>query len=133
MEKLIHENLFLGIIFYESTSIQANSISFLTDNDSPLQLGIMNRPKNYVIRPHRHLLHERKIEKTFEVLFIKSGSIKINFFDDKEIFLFSKDVKKGDVVLLAEGGHGFEMNEDSEIIEVKQGPFIADRDKIKFS
>ena len=30
------------------------------------------------------------------------------------------------------GGHGFSMIEESEIIEVKQGPYIEAKDKIRF-
>ena len=39
----------------------------------------------------------------------------------------------GDVILLAEGGHGFEMLEDSEMVEVKQGPYAGDGDKTRFA
>ena len=38
----------------------------------------------------------------------------------------------GDVILLADGGHGFKMLEQSEIIEVKQGPYCGERDKVRF-
>ena len=33
---------------------------------------------------------------------------------------------------MAYGGHGFEILEDSEMIEVKQGPYYKKVDKIKF-
>jgi hypothetical protein len=36
------------------------------------------------------------------------------------------------VILLAHGGHGFEMIEETEIIEVKQGPYAGDMDKVRF-
>ena len=36
------------------------------------------------------------------------------------------------MILLSFGGHGFEMLEDSEIIEVKQGPFAGNIDKSRF-
>lgn len=35
-------------------------------------------------------------------------------------------------MLLAYGGHGFKMLEDSEIIEVKQGPYAGENDKVRF-
>jgi hypothetical protein len=31
------------------------------------------------------------------------------------------------------GGHGFEMLEPTEMIEVKQGPFMGDSDKTRFN
>jgi hypothetical protein len=33
------------------------------------------------------------------------------------------------VILLATGGHGFEVLEEIEMIEVKQGPYAGDQDK----
>ena len=41
-------------------------------------------------------------------------------------------MKTGDVILLVSGGHGFEMLEESEIIEVKQGPYAGEEDKVRF-
>ena len=38
----------------------------------------------------------------------------------------------GDVVLFSSGGHGFTMIEESEIIEVKQGPYSGEQDKTRF-
>ena len=43
-----------------------------------------------------------------------------------------RDYQQGDVILLSSGGHGFEMLENSEIIEVKQGPFAGNIDKTRF-
>ena len=44
----------------------------------------------------------------------------------------SKILNKGDVILLVNGGHGFEMLEKTEMIEVKQGPYIDGKDKTRF-
>ena len=69
---------------------------------------------------------------TQEVLFIKSGKVRVDYFDDDKNYLESRILSQGDVVLLSGGGHGFYMLEDSEIIEVKQGPYAGDRDKTRF-
>jgi len=66
------------------------------------------------------------------VLFIKKGKVKIDFFDDDRKPIDTITVQTGDVILLASGGHGFEMLEDTEMIEVKQGPFAGDADKTRF-
>jgi hypothetical protein len=72
------------------------------------------------------------VQFTKEVLFIKSGSVRVDFYDDCQNYLESRVLNRGDVVLLAFGGHGFEMLEASEIIEVKQGPYAGDTDKTRF-
>ncbi len=65
-------------------------------------------------------------------LYIKTGKVRVDFYDDNQHYLESRIVEKGDVILLAAGGHGFEMLEDSEMIEVKQGPYCGEEDKVRF-
>jgi predicted nucleotidyltransferase len=93
----------------------------------------MNRPKDYVIPPHRHNIVSREVHLTQEVLFIKNGKVRIDFYDNEQNYVISTILDKGDVILLADGGHGFKMIEQSEIIEVKQGPYCGENDKIRFS
>ena len=119
-----------------SIIIRANyhkeGISFFTPGDFSQQLGYMNRPKGYVIDPHVHNLVERKVTLTQEVLYIKKGKVRVDFYDDDRNYLESRTVETGDVILLAAGGHGFEMLEDAEMIEIKQGPYCGDEDKVRF-
>jgi len=107
-------------------------IHFFTPGDFSQQLAYMKRPKDYVIDPHVHNPIARNIEWTQEVLFIKRGKVRVDFYDDKRIYLESRLLAKGDVILLAKGGHGFSMLEESEIIEVKQGPYVGEQDKTRF-
>jgi hypothetical protein len=130
VEKIIHKNLLLGILL--RGSFVKNGIEFFTDDQSSQQLGYMKREMNYEIIPHRHNLVSRDVRNTQEVLFIKSGSIRVDFYDDQENYIFSKVLFPLDTILLCEGGHGFHFLEESEIIEVKQGPYLEERDKVRF-
>ena len=112
---------------------QSEGIKFFTPDDFSQQLAYMNRPAGYVIQPHIHNPVAREVSFTKEVLFIRSGRVRVDFYDDKKNFLESRVLNPGDVLLLAFGGHGFEMLEDSEIIEVKQGPYAGEADKTRFS
>jgi hypothetical protein len=107
-------------------------INFFTPNEFSQQLGYMSRPMGYKIPPHYHNVISREVKLTNEVLLIKSGKIRVDFYDEKQSYLESRVLKKGDIILLACGGHGFEMLEKSEIIEVKQGPYAGDNDKTLF-
>ena len=109
-----------------------NGIKFFTPTDFSQQLGYMNRPKNYVIEPHLHNTVDRNVKLMKEVLYIKSGKVRVDFYDDKKNYVESRILHQGDVILLATGGHGFKMIDPSEIIEVKQGPYVEDEDKIRF-
>ena len=116
-----------------SSEYKQEGINFFTPSEFSQQLGYMARPKGYRIEPHYHNLVSREVKLTNEVLFIKSGRVKVDFYDEKQIYLESRVLNKGDIILLANGGHGFEMLEKSEVIEVKQGPYAGDEDKTRFA
>lgn len=109
-----------------------DGITFLTPNDYSQQLGYMNRPAGYRIPPHVHNPVPREVVFTKEVLIVKSGKARVDFYDDDRNYLESRYLNAGDVILLASGGHGFEMLEATEMIEVKQGPYAGDADKTRF-
>jgi len=130
IEKIEHNGQMLALII-RSNFTKAGIEFFSNDNDSQ-QLGYMNRPEGYIILPHRHNLIPREVHLTQEVLFIKSGKVRVDFYDNGQTYLQSALLNKGDVILLADGGHGFKMLEQTEMIEVKQGPYCGDRDKVRF-
>ncbi len=112
---------------------KTEGIKFFTPNDLSQQLGYMNRPQGYVIPPHLHNPVPREVQFTNEVLFIKSGKVRVDFYDDDQNYLESRVLHQGDLILLAFGGHGFEMLEPTEMIEVKQGPYAGEADKTRFA
>ena len=130
VEQITHNNKILAIIIRNSFSKEG--IEFFTPNDNALQVGYMNRPKDYSIKPHVHYQIPRTINTLQEVLFIKKGEIRVDFYEDNKNYLFSNNLSKGDFIILVSAGHGFFMLEESEIIEVKQGPYMEDKDKEKF-
>jgi hypothetical protein len=131
IETIQFEGKTLSVILYSNYKFEG--IKFFTPDDFSQQLGYMNRPKGYVIPPHIHNSVPREVQFTKEVLFIKSGRVRVDFYDDNQNYLESRILEQGDVVLLAMGGHGFEMLEPSEMIEVKQGPYAGESDKTRFN
>lgn len=115
------------------SDFSSDGIQFFTDPSSSQQLGYMKRPVGYEVVPHKHNQVERRVEITQEVLFIKSGSCRLDLYNEVNELDISVILRKGDVVLLAEGGHGLVMLEETEIIEVKQGPFSGEMDKTRFT
>ena len=130
IEYIKFEELILGIIIYHN--YKNSGIHFFTGENDSQQLGYMNRPKDYIIIPHRHNLVKRNVHLTQEVLFVKYGIIRVDFYTNEQVYFTSRVLKMGDVILLSDGGHGFKMLEDSEIIEVKQGPYCGEQDKVRF-
>lgn len=120
----------LAIIIYHD--YRKEGIAFFTPSDFSQQLGYMKHNKGETIQEHVHILHLREIKYTQETLFIKSGRVKVNFYTEDKQYLTSRELTTGDVILLASGGHGFEFLEETEMIEVKQGPYCGDQDKVRF-
>ncbi len=131
IEEIKDNNQLLVLIL--RSEFKADGIKFFTPNHFSQQLGYMNRPKGFVIQPHIHNFINRDVQLTQEVLFIKSGRVKMDIFNLEKEFIQSTVLNKGDTVLLAAGGHGFTMLEKSEIIEVKTGPHVGEKDKTRFN
>lgn len=110
----------------------SNGIEFITPNHYGQQLGYMNHKAGHIIKPHIHNKVPREVLLTQEVLFVKSGLVKVDFYDENKIYFESKYIYKGDIIFLAKGGHGFQIIEDCEMIEVKQGPYLGEKDKTRF-
>ncbi len=130
IERIEHGGVELAIIV--RASFRRDGIEFFTPNSHTQQLGYMNRPAGHVIPPHVHNPVAREAHYTKEVLFVRNGRLRVDFYDDERNYIESTVLEAGDVVLLAFGGHGFEMLEPTEIIEVKQGPYVGDHDKTRF-
>lgn len=111
---------------------QNEGIEFFTPDDFSQQLAYMSHPKGKLIDPHIHNLVKREVFYTKEVLFIRKGKIRVDFYNEDKEYLQSQILNSGDVILLASGGHGFEVLEDIEMFEVKQGPFTGENDKTRF-
>jgi len=130
LQEIFHKDTLLALIL--RTEFNKDGIQFFTPDNFSQQLGYMKRPTGYIIDPHIHNPVIREVEYTKEVLFIKSGLVKIDFYTQNKDYLQSEILKKGDIILLSFGGHGFTMLEESEIIEVKQGPYAGESDKSRF-
>ncbi len=129
-ENIVHDGRVLAVLLRHD--FNRPGIHFFTPGDFSQQLGYMNRPEGHVIPPHVHNTVTREVHSTKEVLIIKSGRVRVDFYDDDQNYLESRVLATGDVLLLAYGGHGFEMLEPTEMIEVKQGPYAGDEDKTRF-
>jgi hypothetical protein len=108
-------------------------IHFFTPDSFSQQLAYMRHPAGKVIDPHIHNSVRREVFFTNEVLILKRGRVRVDFYDNARDLVGSRVLEAGDVILLASGGHGFEILEEAEMVEVKQGPYAANLDKSRFT
>jgi mannose-6-phosphate isomerase-like protein (cupin superfamily) len=130
IENIKYKNQQLAIIIYDN--FKKSGVHFFTSGEVSQQLAYMNHPKGKLIDPHIHNPVMREVIFTQEVLFIKSGKLRVDFYTDHQEYIESRVLNRGDVILLITGGHGFEVLEEIEMIEVKQGPYVGDNDKTRF-
>lgn len=130
VENVKHGDQLFAIII--RNEFREKGIHFFTPGEYSQQLAYMNHPAGKVIDPHVHNPVPREVTFTQEVLFLRRGKLRVDFYDDGRTYVESRILEGGDVILLASGGHGFEVMEEIEMIEVKQGPYAGDRDKTRF-
>ncbi|MBE9236775.1 hypothetical protein IQ227_12245 [Anabaena aphanizomenioides LEGE 00250] len=130
MIEIIHQNELLALII--SHRFNQPGVHFFTPDELSQQLAYMHHPMGKIIQPHVHNPVPREVIYTQEVLFIKRGKLRVDFYNDQQEYLESRVLETGDVILLITGGHGFEVLEEIEMIEVKQGPYVGEQDKTRF-
>ena len=130
IETIKHKDELLAIIV--SKDYRKDGISFITPDESTLQLGYMNHPAGHKIKPHLHQPVKRKTVGTQEVLIIQKGAIRIDFYSSDKEYPESRELSAGDVILLVSGGHGMTVLEPVTMIETKNGPYRPEEDKEKF-
>ena len=130
LETIMNGEQMLAVII--SNGFSKPGIHFFTPSDLSQQLAYMCHPAGKEIEPHVHNPVPREVHYTQEVLFIKRGKLRVDFYDDARNYLESRVLEAGDTILLATGGHGFEVLEEIEMIEVKQGPYAGEQDKTRF-
>jgi mannose-6-phosphate isomerase-like protein (cupin superfamily) len=126
-----HDGVLLAIILKKG--LGGSGIKFFTPDDCSLQLATMNHPVGKAIEPHVHNPIERKNISTSEVLIIQKGILRVDFYTYDRKYLHSRLLYSGDTILLtASAGHGFEVIEELEMLEIKQGPYAGESEKTRF-
>ena len=131
IKEITYKKKLYALIIKESYQ-NKKGISFFTKNSANQQIGFMSHPKNYLIKPHRHQKRETKIFITSEVIILQKGKLRVDSYNPKKNYLFSIILKKNQIIMLVHGGHGFKVLEPVKMLEIKQGPFVLNKDKIKF-
>lgn len=131
VQKIEYNGKTLAIIIKNDYS--KDGVEFFTPNDFSQQLAYMKHPKGKRIEAHTHNIVPREVSYTKEVLIIRKGKLRVDFYEDNQTYIESHIVEQGDIILLAFGGHGFDCLEEVEMIEVKQGPYLGEQDKVRFA
>jgi hypothetical protein len=119
-------------IYYRALTPPPSGHNFLTESDSPLQVGVFNHKRGHEIKRHFHPEYLRELKTTSEVLIVQQGVLEAQIYDENQRMLTNLELKQNDILALFKGGHAFFASTDCIIIEVKQGPYAHGQDKVLF-
>ena len=120
----------LAIVVHNNES--SESKNFITKDEAEFQLATFNLSKNTEILKHYHPPQKREIQSTSEVLVVLEGELRVDIYSMDQELIESVNLKNGDFINMISGGHGIHVESDCRFIEVKQGPYSEEIDKIRF-
>ena len=101
-----------------------DGLHFFSEDCESIQAGSWSYEKGTVLAAHIHNDMERTIPRTCEVLYVISGSLKADIYDETAVKVTETVVHTGDILILLAGGHGYEILEDgTRVLEIKNGPY----------
>jgi cupin fold WbuC family metalloprotein len=121
----------LAIVFHrEGPGEVTKQAVFVTPPAAPMQAAFMRLANGHHVKPHYHPPQNREVRHTSETLIVMRGAVAVDVYHENGRLIRNVMLKSGDFVVLYAGGHGVTvLAEDTEVIEVKQGPYDPTRDK----
>ena len=114
-EKIIHENIHFATIM--RPQLADEGLTFLTDDENFIQVGLWRYQKGKVLQTHYHHTFDRIATKTNESVYVVKGKITCN--------LYFEDGRKGEMIAMFNQAHEYIIEEDSLVIENKNGPYFG--------
>jgi hypothetical protein len=122
INKIVKDGILFSIIV--PSSVEFRGLEFFTPKNIFLQVGQWLYNKNHKTVPHMHIKRDRIVNKTQEAIYVVKGSLKVTLFDFHLSRFCFFILKTGDLAILLEGGHSYEILEDNtKVLEFKNGPF----------
>ena len=120
------------LAYFIQGSEDPGETTFPTPAEVQLQVGFVVYPAGGEIARHVHVPIERRLDRTCEVLVVRSGSCEIDLYDRERNLVATKSLERRDVIVLVDGGHGLRMAADTVLLEIKQGPYTGLAEKERF-
>ncbi|MFW9997539.1 MAG: hypothetical protein ACFFD4_36195 [Candidatus Odinarchaeota archaeon] len=108
-------------------------LSFFSKEADFQQVGTWSYNKGKKLLSHRHIETKREINRTQEVLFVREGKVKAEIYNTADKLFKTLFVGKNDILILLAGGHGYEvLEDDTKVLEIKNGPYLGpENDRIR--
>lgn len=127
MEQITHNGKLLAI---KISAPMVPGSTPLTAPEEALQVMTLKHPKGRLITPHQHVPYRRETNGLQECVVVIHGKLRVSFYTEDGTLVTHTDVAPGEACITLSGPHSIEFLEDSEVIEIKNGPFFDDREPL---
>jgi hypothetical protein len=116
----------LVAVMISTTKDFKKGLNFYSDENHLLQVALWAHPEGQLLASHKHLAVPRSTSGTSEVVFVISGSVHFDIYDDQNALLSEGILVKGDLLICHAGGHGYRiLDSDTQVLEIKNGPYFG--------
>lgn len=130
IEKIYHGDKLVASIIRPLNS--KKGLSFLTDSEDYIQVGVWNYPKNTILPAHYHKEFSRESFKTNEVVYVIKGEILCNLYTEEGDFIKGVTIREQELIVQFNDAHEYIINEDSIVLETKNGPYFGpEKDRVR--
>ena len=120
VEEIKKDGKILAIIL--RSTFPDKNVEFVTPKDFGLQLGVHKRKKGEYVKAHDHVPFDTlKNLQVQEILIVKKGKMSVGLYYNKKIC--KEVIVSSNEIILLNTGHNVKFLDDTEMIEVKQGPY----------
>ena len=102
----------------------------ITDAKEFVQVVTLSHKRGAYLKAHTHRPLKRQTAKLQECMVVRKGKVRLDLYDMRKRMVKKVFLREGQAFILLNGGIGVHFLEDSEIIEVKNGPFKEDKELI---
>ncbi|MBU0647220.1 hypothetical protein KKC67_00905 [Patescibacteria group bacterium] len=115
-------------IFFSKKIKAEKGICFLTPENYPLQIGLLEHKNGRQVPPHKHRDLNYNVKTSQEFIYIEKGEdVVVKIFNSRWKEIDKINMSAGDFILFVSGGHSLDIPTGCRLIEVKQGPYPGDK------
>jgi hypothetical protein len=130
IEKIYSEDLHIASIVRPELSDKG--LTFLTEDENFIQVGVWNYEKDKRLETHYHNTFPRESTKTNETVYVVKGTIKCNLYKESGEKISSHTIEQGEMIVQFNGAHEYFIVDDAVVIETKNGPYFGpDKDRTR--
>jgi hypothetical protein len=101
-------------------------LNFFSSPEDYLQVGSWQYGSGTILKAHNHNKISREIQRTQELLFVRSGLLEAEIYNEEDKLIEILTLEQGDILVVLGGGHGYRiLNENTSVLEIKNGPYLG--------